>query len=421
MALDHEKLSNLKSNLEEIVDKVPASDKNSEKIVNEVMDRLGFVEEIEDSRPPRLYVFGRSGAGKSSLINALANQTVTDVGDIKPTTVESEIYDISFPERYADWQVVDSRGLFESVSPDGDVPADTVSMMERDLREYRPDVLLHVITPDQARAGKDDFEAVEKLRNQLGPLFPPVIYCVNKVDTHMSPGGDWPPEDNLSLQEDIYSTLQFVADDLLEEREKEPFDRDKPYLGYQFNSETHIGAVPVCLKEGSYWNVDNISWLIGDFLPAEAKLQFFQAQQRDELMRRWARSRTWETSVGAAGVGAAPMPVADFAILTGIQLLLVAFLGAASCRDLEWSTVSDYLSAMGASSVAGVGARGLARTMIQVIPVGGTAISAGVAFGTTWAIGRSAEEYFFNDNVVKPSEFMSDGKELFREQFSREN
>ncbi|WP_267643859.1 hypothetical protein [Haloarchaeobius amylolyticus] len=64
MALDHEKLSNLKSNLEEIVDKVPASDKNSEKIVNEVMDRLGFVEEIEESRPPRLYVFGRSGAGK---------------------------------------------------------------------------------------------------------------------------------------------------------------------------------------------------------------------------------------------------------------------------------------------------------------------------------------------------------------------
>ncbi len=93
---------------------------------------------IDDSRPPRLYLFGRSGAGKSSLINALANKDAAEVGSVEPTTVESELYHISFPDRYASWDVVDSRGLFESVPPDGDVPADTVSLMKRDLGSTVP-------------------------------------------------------------------------------------------------------------------------------------------------------------------------------------------------------------------------------------------------------------------------------------------
>lgn len=58
--------------------------------------------------------------------------------------------------------------------------------MKEDLQKYRPDILLHVMTPDQVRAGEDDFEAVNQLRNELGDLFPPIVYCLNKVDTHVS-------------------------------------------------------------------------------------------------------------------------------------------------------------------------------------------------------------------------------------------
>jgi len=417
MGADPEKFKNFRKYVDEITQNVPIQDENREFILNEIMGQaFGDVEEvIDESREPRLYVFGRSGAGKSSLINALANRDVAEVGTVEPTTKGSEMYHISFPERYASWDVVDSRGLFESVSPDGDVPANTREMLEEDLREYRPDILIHVMTPDQVRAGKEDFEAVETLRQELGSLFPPIVYCLNKVDTHNPPGGDWPPSENPSLAGDIKNNLDFVSK-VLGEEEKIAFDESQPLHGYEFKSENHIGVVPIYLQSEPYWNVETLSWLIGDFLPDNARLQFLQAQQREGLMQDMARDITNRYAGIAVGVGGAPTPVADVAVLTPMQLMLVGVIGTLSCRELEWSTVEDYLTAMGGTTVAGLAAREAARSLSQFIPGAGAAVSATVAGATTWAVGRSAEEYFFNDNVIKPSEMVAKGKDKFEKE-----
>ena len=416
MAVDPAKFKAFRERVENLAEKAPIQEENREFLIEKVLGKaFGEMDDLTDeSRPPRLYVFGRSGAGKSSLINALANKEVTDVGAIEPTTVESELYHISFPDRHASWDVVDSRGLFESVPPDGELPTDTVEFMKQDLEEYQPDILIHVMTPDQVRAGEEDFEAVEKLREELGSLFPPIVYCLNKVDVHMSPGDEWPPEENPALAGEIKSNLDFVSR-VLEEDEKSAFDQTQPLHGYEFDSEDTIGVVPLWLKEEPYWNVETLSWLIGDFLPSEARLQFLQAQKRERLMRQMARDSTNRFASIATTIGGAPTPVADIAVLTPLQLMLVGMIGAYSCRELEWETVQDYLSAVGVTGLGAVAGRKTVRTLSQFVPVGGSVISAGMAGGGTWAIGRSAEEYFFNDEVVQPSDLVEKGKERFTE------
>mgnify|MGYP006267246751 CR=1 FL=1 len=417
MALDPDKVEKILDKAEDIADQAPTQGTATGQTIDTVLEyvRDELQELVIDSRPPRLYVFGRSGAGKSSLINALAKKEVAEVDSVRPTTAESTMYHVEFEDRHASWDVIDSRGLFESISPDGDIPQDTVELVEQDIKEYKPDILIHVMTPDQFRSGQDDFKTVEQLRSEIGSTFPPIIYCLNKVDT-LAEMHEWPPEDYPIVTSEIKDNLDFVSDDLLDV-DATTFENHDPLYGYEFDSTKHIGIVPTYLmpdNEVKQWNVGTLSWLIGDFLPEGAQLQFMQAQRRERLMKDLSRRMTNRFSFLAGGVGAFPAPVADIGVLLSLQAVLIALIGSFSCRELEWAAVQDYMGATGGMAAMGIAARQIARSLSQLVPIAGTTVSAAVAFGGTWAIGRSAEEYFFNDKVVKPSEIMEEGKQKFR-------
>jgi len=199
------------------------------------------------------------------------------------------------------------------------------------------------------------------------------------------------------------------------EQEMKPFTQDSPLYGYEFESTKYVGVVPVYLKEEPYWNINTLSWLIGDHLPTDARLQYYQAQERSELMRNIARDWTNRFSIAAGGVGAAPIPVADIVILSSMQALLVILISGLSCNELDASAAKEYAGAMGGSVMTGIAARSAARSLIQLVPGAGTSVSAVMASGGTYAIGRSAEKYFFDDEKVSPSKLLSEGKEKFSE------
>lgn len=420
MAIDPEKFRNFTDQLSQIAEAAPMDDDRSKDILDTAIGTaISDMEKlIDDSRAPRLYVMGRSGVGKSSLINALANKEVAEVDSVEPTTVESTPYHITFGDRYASWDVIDSRGLFESVSPEGEVPADTVELVEEDLKEYQPDLIIHVMSPDQVRAGEEDFETVNKLRDELGSLFPPVLYCLNKVDTHAAPN-QWPPEDHAEVAGKIKRNLDFVAE-VLEEESAEPFKSTQPLYGYQFESEDHIGVVPTFLLQEPYWNVETLSWMLGSYLPESAQLQFFQAQKREDLMRQFSRRTTTRFSTLAGGIGGAPTPVADLPVLLGLQFLLIGLVGGFSCRELSPETATEYVSAMGGTTITGFVARSISRTLFQFVPVAGAAVSASVAFTTTWALGRSAEKFFFDDVKVSPNDLREEAQEALEDKKGEE-
>jgi predicted GTPase len=411
MAVNPEQYEDFSSLFSELIDPSIGSKEDAETVVEYCEDLLidEVTEIILESRSPKLYVFGRSGAGKSSLINALANRQVAEVGTFEPTTVSSEAYNILFPDRNAKWEVIDSRGLFESVPADGGISVETVEKLESDLVEHNPDILLHVMTPEQVRAGKDDFNVVEKLDNSIIGGLPPRVMCLNKVDTFLTPGGDWPPEQNTTLQQQITEMLALVTD-ILPVSDYCEYDEDEPARGRIYNSNEIIGSFPTYLKENPYWNLTTLVELLCDYLPDKAVLQFAQAQRRERIMRRLARKQTIAVANAVNRIPRKLIVNPNVPIVTGFESYLIALIASFSGRELGVDSVDEFIDtrSMSIRSMVSTTSRVAVDTLTGIFKQDVSYIR-----NNMYCVGRAAEVYFFDDEVVEPEEFMSEAKAYF--------
>ena len=83
-----------------------------ERLEKELNDLLRLVEDI---RSPRFMLFGRRGAGKSSLINAIFDAYVAKTGAVEAQTGEPQWYEYERDGKKA--EILDTRGILEVTVP----------------------------------------------------------------------------------------------------------------------------------------------------------------------------------------------------------------------------------------------------------------------------------------------------------------
>jgi uncharacterized protein (DUF697 family) len=158
------------------------------------------------------------------------------------------------------------------------------------------------------------------------------------------------------------------------------------------------------------WNIDALKALMFGELPKEAQIQFFRLARVRFAQHKFAQKINQATSAAATVVGAVPIPIADFPILLGIQILQVAAIAYASGRRLSWDTAGEFLAAMGFQTGAGLVLREGFRALAKLVPGAGWLIGGGIAGGATLLSGRLAEEYFIEGNNVALAEAIRKAK-----------
>ena len=331
-----------------------------------------------------IIVAGKTGVGKSSLINYIFGKEVAKVGDGQPVTQEIQEYDLEN----------DNITLFDTKGIEAKDYEKTLDNIKKylELKQDSPDENddIHIAWLCISERGDRVEEADRELLKILSEAGIPVIGVFTKRESKReSSFVNKVVEDNLlpeakaivrvrSITEEVEIEDNLVelkpkgAEELLEET-------------YKYMSEGRKNAIK--------------------------KAQTAVLKDRIEVMSKEADVLTNWYAAGAAAIGATPLPFADSLALAALQTKMVVDINTVYRVDAGTHTFTDIAAAL--ITITGVAQVGkLAAGLLKVIPVIGWTANAGVAAGITKGIGFGYSEYLKNNINKETGEIKLDLEDL---------
>jgi len=383
---------------------------------------------LDESRPPVIFMMGRSGHGKSSIINAISGKRIAEISSVKPGTVETTRYEIDFAEAKSSWTFYDSRGYFETCSDKSENSDLAKNLLKRSISECKPDVILHVISITEVRNLSGDIkfynEVSQELHKENGASSPTLI-VLNNSDLLGNPH-EWPPEENAIKSGLIKEEIDYLSKDILNIHNQNPLKNSNSLYGITVKHKNYLGIIPTCgLWNDSVddrWNIESLIDYIGKILPKDALLFYSQAIKRNFLLKKISNDLIKRFTGIASTIGSTPIPIGDIFILTPLQLLLVAVIAVLSGRDVNKNNykkiIAEFSSATGLVIGTALGLREFARVILDATGVGipvAAAISGAIAGAGTYTAGKLAEAYFFDNEIKDPKALYEEGNNFINQ------
>ena len=410
-----EQINETLDRLETILEDVPNVGSVKELVLEEARKEVKVMRKLlQDKREPRFAIVGRRGAGKSSLINAIFGQEVAEVGHEEATTGKPEWW--SYQSENGEIQILDTRGFQEGSDPNQETIDDSAqASIKNEISEQLPDAILFLVKAKEVDSAIDgDLEAIENIANTVSekygeplPLIAVLTHCdvVEPKTVKLHEPADTDDRD-VEEKRSRVKKLESILEDKI---------REKTDLGDSLSRVLGVSSYMSWRGDGSMradqrWRIAPLVEYLTDELPQEARFEFARLARVKFVQRRIANRLVTAASTITAGIAAVPTPVADIVPITTTQTTLVGGIAFLSGRELGTEAITEFLGAMGVNAAAGFGAREVARALVQTIPGYGSAISAAIAYGTTYGLGQAAITYFIGNADEE------EAREVFQEQ-----
>jgi uncharacterized protein (DUF697 family) len=322
---------------------------------------------------PLVWLLGKTGAGKTSIVAVLTGAPAATVGDgFAPTTAGACLY--PFPPEAPALRFLDTRGLEDTAGHD---PAEALAFGQAEAA-----ILLIALRADDLDPGRV-LEAAVAAR-KARPRLPVIVAQTRLHDLYEADRGHPVPypyaggeadgalaavparlRQALMAQRRLFAALPGPAPRFV------PVDLTRPGDGF---------APPDYGADALWRALDAAAPDVAAALRPEGL-----ASLRQTVILPWATA--------AAASDAVPLPVLGGLSAAGLQAAMVRAIarrfGLEAGRDL-WA---EFAGLLGARFALGYGGRFLARQVLKLAPLWGTAAVAAWSFAVTWGLGEAAVAY----------------------------
>jgi uncharacterized protein (DUF697 family) len=348
---------------------------------------------------PTIWLFGKTGSGKSSVIRYLTGVEAIRIGSgFKPETRHSHRYDFPTADQPV-LQFLDTRGLGETdydptedinqFEDDANLVLVTVRVLDgaldgilkplraiRKAKRSRPVLLmltcLHDAYPQQQHPQPDPFADLVEKRGQ-DSFRPEAAAQTGDSIAEKSPDPFSPLPDALKTAiRNQQQRFEGLVDRIV------PVDFTQPEDGFE---EQNFGG-------------ERLKQAIIDLLPDVYRQAFLRLEDEMDSLQDLHERRAMPYILGAASMSASaaafPVPWIDLPVVAAIQSDMIRRISRVYNQPMD---VQQFLKMAGA--VGGpLFLRHMVRESLKAIPVVGSAANAALAFATTYALGKACCWYF---------------------------
>ena len=335
---------------------------DTDKIAQEAIDAIA--EKIKNLNTLNIIVAGKTGVGKSTLINAVFRDKLAETGMGKPVT--DHMCKIS--KKGIPLAIYDTRGFELDKEVQQQVKQEVVETINKGLATQDINKAIHCIwycmNTASSRVESEEIKWLKELSKESQTTQVPIIVVLTQ--SFSKKNADSMRKMILNENLDVVQVIPVLAED---------YEIDEEYVAKSYG-------------------LDVLIHVMGEVLPDELinTLQNVQIASLAEKQKR-AQAVIVTATTMAMTTGATPIPFSDYAVLIPIQLGMIASITVIFGFDVNKSILTAFLSStLGAGGATLLG-KTVVSNLLKMIPGVGTivggAISAATAGVLTAALGEA--------------------------------
>ena len=319
----------------------------------------------KETKQLNVFIIGKTGVGKSTLINAIFGKNVATTGSGSPVTQQIQMY------QQDNLCIYDSKGLEVKDKSTIQQIEDFIKKQEQEDVKNQIHICLFCIQESGRRIEPADKDLYDMLKKHNFP----VIVVITKATQDKDEYGE-------KFSDIVKETLK-VDDEHLQRVNSIKIEDDDGYIKEPKGIKEVIQKTYSLLPEG----LNN----------AFARKQVYDKAQKIKAMRESAMSLATKYSVAAGAVATSPIPLSDFAVILPTQIAMIAHISKEFELELNAESVKTLAVALVAVCGVGFAMKMAVGNLLKFIPVigyiGGGAINTTVAAGTTKIMGNKYAGY----------------------------